>query len=168
MANKAPKPPKAPKAPKQPKNKLFSDTAIYKKTESLMKETKDAKPFEDMSYVIAIILGFFIWRLYVSVTGGHAATADVWSLFVYGSVFILNLWTFFLVMILARTRGDVGVLQIAESDVFRFTALSGLFGAWMAILFSRYRPKDSAFLPKLLAASVLNVFWVVVYIRNYL
>ncbi|KAG0366010.1 hypothetical protein BC939DRAFT_476127 [Gamsiella multidivaricata] len=170
---KAAKPLKPSKAAKQQRKQLesvnpFADSSLFAKSQQYIKDAPDARPFEDMSYIIVGVLGFFIWRLSVAVTSGHEGAIGVWSLFSFGSVVIINVWTFFLVMVSAKRRGDIGILRIVDSDILRFTALSGLFGAWAATLLFRYRPADKTYFPKIIGLTVANIFWVIIYVRYYL
>jgi hypothetical protein len=52
----------------------------------------------------------------------------------FGSIAFLNLWAYFLVNIVARRGGDIGIVKITDDDIVRFMSLSGLFGAWAAII----------------------------------
>ncbi|KAF9351092.1 hypothetical protein BGX26_010807 [Mortierella sp. AD094] len=170
---KAAKPVKPSKAEKQQRKEFktrnpWGDTSIFAKSEEMIRNSPDAKPFEDMTYVILAIVAFFIWRLSIAVQAGHEGSIGVWTLFSFGTVAILNIWTFFLVLAFARRRGDLGILKIGESDILRFTALSGLFGAWLAILLLRYKGQSKYFLLKILGASVFNVFWALFYVKFYL
>ncbi|KAF9169537.1 hypothetical protein BGX21_000227 [Mortierella sp. AD011] len=146
----------------------WSDTSIFAISEEMIKNSPDAKPFEDMTYIILAIVSFFIWRLSVAVQAGHQGSIGVWTLFSFGSVAIINVWNFFLVMVFARRRGDLGILKVGESDILRFTAISGLFGAWAAILLLRYKGESKYFLLKIFGASVFNLFWVLFYVKYYL
>ncbi|KAF8953288.1 hypothetical protein BGZ46_003241, partial [Entomortierella lignicola] len=72
---KAAKPLKPSKAAKQQrkeaKKNLFSGTSFFSKSEEMIRNAPDAKPFEDMTYVLLAIMAFFIWRLSVAVQVGH-------------------------------------------------------------------------------------------------
>lgn len=70
MVNKAPKPQKAPKGPKQKRGpgSSFLNSEVFQKSEQLLKENKDAKPFQDMFFVLLALLAFFIWRLFAAKT----------------------------------------------------------------------------------------------------
>ncbi|KAF9114196.1 cytosolic thiouridylase subunit Ctu1 [Mortierella sp. AM989] len=136
---KAAKPTKPSKAEKQQRKELnkrnpFTGSALFAKSEEMIRNAPDAKPLEDLTYAIIIILGLFIWRLYVAVRSGHEGSIGVWSLFSFGTVAIINIWTFFLVMVLVKRRGDIGIVKVAGSDTLRFNAVSGLFGFWAGIL----------------------------------
>ncbi|KAK3820044.1 MAG: hypothetical protein J3Q66DRAFT_165895 [Benniella sp.] len=167
---KAPKPLKPSKAAKQQRKNPdpFAGSFLHKKSQEYIKEVPDAKPFEDMAIVIIGILGVLIWRLSVSVKSQHQGSIDVWTLLTFGMLGIVNIWSFFLGMVSARRRGDIGLMRITEGDMLRFALLSGVFGVWGSTLLFRFKPEDKFFYPKLLVASVLNVFWVVVYIRYYM
>lgn len=58
----------------------------------------------------------------------------VWSFFVFGTIILLNIWSYFLVMVCAKRKGDIGIVRIVDDDIIRFIWMSGLFGAWAAIL----------------------------------
>ncbi|KAF9411356.1 nucleotidyltransferase, partial [Entomortierella beljakovae] len=134
-APKALKPSKAEKQLRKAKSRNpFTSSSLFQKSEEIIKGSPDAKPFEDMSYVLLLVMLFFIWRLSVAVKAGYEGSIGVWSLFSFGFVAIINVWTFFLVMISARSGGDLQIVKITDSDTLRFTGLSGVFGAWAGVL----------------------------------
>ncbi|KAK3820419.1 MAG: hypothetical protein J3Q66DRAFT_337122 [Benniella sp.] len=141
MVNKPPKPAKAPKANKRVKHQntgsafmsQFSDDSLFARSQQFVKEN-DAKPFRDFSYMMFALLGFIIWRLYVAQQGKHDAGITIWSSILFGSIVFLNLWAFFLVQIVARRGGDIGIVKITDDDIVRFISISGLFGAWAGII----------------------------------
>ncbi|KAI1299407.1 hypothetical protein EDD11_006485 [Mortierella claussenii] len=170
---KAAKPLKPNKAAKQQRREQqninpFAGSSLFEKSQQFIRDAPDAKPFEDMAYFILAILAFFIWRLSVAVQTGHEGAIGIWSLFTFGSIVVINIWTFFLVMVVAKRRGDIGIVRIQDPDLWRFNALSGVFGAWAGILLFRYRGEEKLFFLKMLTASVLNVFWAAYYVRYYL
>ncbi|GJJ78455.1 hypothetical protein EMPS_10814 [Entomortierella parvispora] len=175
MVNKPPKPAKAPKANKRAAAKAasnpfmssFSEDSLFGRSQKFVKET-DAKPFRDFGYVVLAVLTFCIWRLSAAVQSGHGGANSIWSFFVFGLIAILNIWTYFLVLIRAKRGGDIGIVTILDEDVIRFMWMSGLFGAWAAILWFRYRPTETAFFRKAFTSTLFNVFWVAIYVKFYL
>ncbi|KAI7828245.1 hypothetical protein BC939DRAFT_71778 [Gamsiella multidivaricata] len=142
MVNKAPKPAKAPKVNKRagrgaqandPFMANFPEGSLFARSQQFVKEN-DAKPFRDFAYMVFVILAFFIWRLYVAVQSQVSAAIGIWSFFVFGTVVVLNIWTYFLVLICAKRGGDIGIVKITDEDIHRFMYISGLFGAWAAII----------------------------------
>jgi hypothetical protein len=87
MVNKAPKPQKAPKGPKQKRGpgSSFLNSEVFQKSEQLLKENKDAKPFQDMFFVLLALLAFFLWRFFAAKTsvpqGNHQLHAISLSAF---------------------------------------------------------------------------------------
>ncbi|KAF9916052.1 hypothetical protein BX616_004735 [Lobosporangium transversale] len=170
---KAAKPLKPSKAAKQQRRQAvnsnpFAGSSLFEKSEQYIKDAPDGKPFEDMAYFILAFLLFFIWRLAVAVQSGHQGAIGVWSLFTFGTITVINIWTFFLVMVSARSRGDIGILKIHDGDLWRFTALSGVIGAWAGILLFKYKGEEKSFILKVLAATAINALWAAIYIRYYL
>ncbi|KAG0042265.1 hypothetical protein BGZ83_000699 [Gryganskiella cystojenkinii] len=173
MVNKPPKPAKAPKTNKKavkaanPFLTNFSEDSLFGRSQKFVQET-DAKPFRDFGYVILAFLTFCIWRLSVAVQSAHGGAIGVWSLFVFGTIAILNIWTYFLVLIRARRGGDIGIVTITDEDVVRFMWMSGFFGGWAGIFFYGYRSTDPKFFTQCLTSTFLNVFWVAVFVKFYL
>ncbi|KAG0206185.1 hypothetical protein BGX28_002320 [Mortierella sp. GBA30] len=174
MVNKAPKPAKAPKTNKRANRDAsnpfltnFAEDSLFARSQQFVKE-HDAKPFRDFGYVVLVFLSFFIWRLSAAVQSHHGGAIGIWSFFVFGTIALMNIWTYFLVMICAKRRGDIGIVKITDEDVIRFTWMSGLFGSWAAIIYFGYRSQDSKFFSKAVMASVLNIFWVAVLVKFYL
>ncbi|KAG0289310.1 hypothetical protein BGZ98_003875 [Dissophora globulifera] len=145
----------------------FASSSLYSQTQRFMDESPNAKPFQDMATFLTLVIAFFIWRLSAAVTSGREASIGVWSLFSFGTAVIINIWSFFLVMVSAKRGGDIGILKISEEDILRFTSLSGLFGAWSGVLLFQYKPQSSSFYIKFAGVSILNLFWVMVYVRYY-
>ncbi|KAF9132442.1 hypothetical protein BGX30_012653 [Mortierella sp. GBA39] len=178
MVNKAPKPQKAPKGPKQKRGpgSSFLNSDVFQKSEQLLKENKDAKPFQDMFFVLLALLAIFIWRLFVAKTsdpkGIHpslpSAQLDSGAYVVFVSIALVNFFTSFLVMIRARRQSSVAFLRITDSDVLRFTILSGVFGAWFATFWYGFGGSDPKFFRNLVAASFVNIFWLAVIVQFYL
>ncbi|KAF9348877.1 hypothetical protein BGX34_002194, partial [Mortierella sp. NVP85] len=139
----------------------FSDDSLFARSQQFVKEN-DAKPFRDFSYMMFALLAFVIWRLYVAQQGkhdgkstlysteytsqmamdrrsdsvypNHWAGITIWSSILFGSITFLNLWAYFLVQIVARRGGDIGIVKITDDDIVRFISISGLFGAWGGII----------------------------------
>ncbi|KAF9089452.1 hypothetical protein BGX29_011492 [Mortierella sp. GBA35] len=170
MVNKAPKPQKAPKGPKQRRGpgSSFLNSEAFQKSEQLLKENQDAKPFEDMFYVLLVLLAVFLWRLFVAKTSVPQGAVGFWSVIIFASIAFINFFASFLVMVRARRQGSVAFLRITDSDVLRFTILSGVFGAWFAIFWYGFGGSEPKFFRNLVAASFFNVFWVAVIIQFYL
>ncbi|KAI8597218.1 hypothetical protein EDD21DRAFT_223813 [Dissophora ornata] len=170
---KAAKPLKPSKAAKQQRKQLesvnpFAGSSLFTQSQQYIKDAPNAKPFQDMAYMVMIAMVFFIWRLSIAVKSGHDGAIGVWSLFTFGSVVVINVWSFFLVMVTAKRRGDIGLLRIVEEDILRFTGLSGVIGAWAAIILCRFKPEERFFYPKILAVSIFNILWIVIYVRYYM
>ncbi|KAF9898177.1 hypothetical protein BX616_004383 [Lobosporangium transversale] len=176
MVNKPPKPAKAPKANKRANRNnndaasqafmsSFGEDSFFTRSQQFVKEN-DAKPFRDFAYMITFIEIVFIWRLYAAIKSN--GSTGLWSFLVFGMIAMLNLWTYFLVQICARRGGDIGIVKIADDDILRFIRISGLFGAWASIIYFGYRSKDPNFFSKALKASVLNLFWLAVFVKFYL
>ncbi|KAI1315518.1 hypothetical protein EDD11_000699 [Mortierella claussenii] len=175
MVNKPPKPVKAPKVNKRtnrnaatnPLMTQFPEGSLFARSQQFVKE-HDAKPFRDFGYVVMVILGIFIWRLYAAQQSQHGGAIGIWSFFVFGTIAVINVWTYFLVLICKRRGGDIGIVKITDEDVYRFMQMSGLFGAWAAILYFGYRSPDPKFFSRAATASVLNIFWVAVLVKFYM
>ncbi|KAF9154854.1 hypothetical protein BG015_011799 [Linnemannia schmuckeri] len=170
MVNKAPKPQKAPKGPKQKRGpgSSFLNSEVFQKSEQLLKENKDAKPFQDMFFILLTLLAFFIWRLFAAKTGDPKGAIGFWSTVVFVSIAFINFFTSFLVMIRARRQSSVALLRITDGDVLRFTILSGVFGAWFAMFWYGFSGGDPKFFRNLIAASIVNIFWLAVVVQFYL
>ncbi|KAG9063425.1 hypothetical protein KI688_004308 [Linnemannia hyalina] len=168
MVNKAPKPQKAPKGPKQKRGpgSSFLNSEVFQKSEQLLKENKDAKPFQDMFFVLLALLAIFIWRLFVAKTSDPKV--GFWSVVVFASIALINFFTSFLVMIRSRRQSSVAFLRIADGDILRFTILSGVFGAWFATFWYGFGGSDPKFFRNLVAASFVNIFWLAVIVQFYL
>ncbi|KAF9177712.1 hypothetical protein BGZ51_004512 [Haplosporangium sp. Z 767] len=175
MVNKPPKPAKAPKVNKRAARAAatttpfgnFAEGSLFARSQQFVQE-HDAKPFRDFGYVVLAILTFFIWRLSVAVHAHHDAGIGIWSLLTFGTIVILNVWSYFLVMIRARRGGDIGIVKITDEDIIHFMWISGLFGCWGAIIYFGYRSRDPKFFSKAVSASVLNVFWLAILVKFYL
>ncbi|KAF9580194.1 hypothetical protein BGW38_003261 [Lunasporangiospora selenospora] len=176
MVNKAPKPQKAPKAKRAGKTQNqsqnpfisgFPEGSLFAQSQKFVQE-HDAKPFRDFSYFVLAFLTFFIWKLHGSVKADHTNGVGIWGLMVFGIIAAINVWTYFLVMICAKRRGDIGIVRIQDEDIIRSMWMSGFFGAWAAIFYFGYRPEDPNFYPKAISSSVLNVFWVAVAVKFYM
>ncbi|KAI8597896.1 hypothetical protein EDD21DRAFT_418276, partial [Dissophora ornata] len=141
MVNKPPKPAKAPKVNKNAKKSAapnpfmtnFPEGSLMARSQQFVKEN-DAKPFRDFGYFVLIILAVFIWRLYVAIQGQNSTAISVWSFLVFGTVTIINVWSYFLVMIRVRRGGDIGIITIMDDDIIQFMTMSGLFGTWAGII----------------------------------
>ncbi|KAF9962650.1 hypothetical protein BGZ65_008657 [Modicella reniformis] len=176
MVNKPPKPAKVPKANRRVANKSvagsfmgqFAEDSLFVRSQQFVKEN-DSKPFRDFAYLMFVIIAIFIWRLYVAVQSQSGKSGiNLWSSLVFGSIALLNLWSYFLVQILARRGGDIGIVKITDDDIIRFISISGLFGSWAAIIFYGYRSPDTTFFSRAVMASVLNLFWVAILIKFYM
>lgn len=168
--NKAPKPQKAPKGPKQKRGpgSSFLNSEVFQKSEQLLKENKDAKPFQDMFFVLLALLAFFIWRLFAAKTSEPKGAVGFWSVVVFVSIAFVNFFTSFLVMIRARRQSSVAFLRITDGDVLRFTILSGVFGAWFGMIWYGFGGSDPKFSRNLVAVSFVNIFWLAVVVQFYL
>ncbi|KAG0026292.1 hypothetical protein BGZ81_006475 [Podila clonocystis] len=175
MVNKAPKAAKAPKTPKADKralraerqNPMFGDGSLFQRSQQFVKD-HDAKPFRDFGYVVITLLSFFIWRLSAAVQSHHEGAIGVWSFFVFGTILLLNIWSYFLVMVCAKRKGDIGIVRVVDDDIIRFIWMSGLFGSWAAIIYFRYKGEDPKFFLKAIGATILNVFWAAIAVKYYL
>ncbi|KAF9430434.1 hypothetical protein BGZ94_006911 [Podila epigama] len=173
MVNKAPKPAKAAKVPKAQKravraeNAMWSEGSLFARSQQFVKEN-DAKPFRDFGYVVITFLTFFIWRLSAAIQSHHEGATGVWTFFVFSTIILLNIWSYFLVMVCARRRGDIGIAKIEDNDIIRFIWMSGLFGAWSALLYFRYKPNDPQFYLKATGATIFNVFWAAIAVKYFL
>ncbi|KAG0284994.1 hypothetical protein BGZ96_010684 [Linnemannia gamsii] len=169
MVNKAPKPQKAPKGPKQKRGpgSSFLNSHVYQTSEQLLKENKDAKPFQDMFFVLLAILFFFLWRLFVAKTSVPQGAVGFWITVVFVSIAFINFFTSFLVMIRSRRQSSEAVLRIADGDIVRFTILSGIFGAWFGMFWYGFKGSDPKFFRNLVAASFVNIFWLAVVLLFY-
>ncbi|KAG0228613.1 hypothetical protein B0O80DRAFT_498322 [Mortierella sp. GBAus27b] len=166
---KTPKPSKLEKQQRKERNAYpLAGSSLLAQSERYIKEVPNARPFEDMAYFVGAFMIFFIWRLTAAVKSQSQGSIEVWTLLTFGCVALINVWTFFLGMVSAKRRGDIGLLRINESDIMRFALLSGIIGIWLSLLLFRYRPEDKFFYAKLLAATVFNMFWAVIYIRYYM
>ncbi|KAF9575196.1 hypothetical protein EC968_004132 [Mortierella alpina] len=175
MVNKAPKPAKASKVNKRANRNAapspfmtnFPEGSLFARSQEFVKE-HDAKPFRDFGYFVFVLLAFFIWRLFAAVQSQHSTGISIWSFFVFGTIAVINVWTYFLVLICVRRRGDIGIVKIGDDDVIRFMWISGLFGAWAAIFYFGHRSQDPKFFSKAVMASVFNILWVAVLVKFYL
>ncbi|KAG0244216.1 hypothetical protein B0O80DRAFT_503510 [Mortierella sp. GBAus27b] len=183
MVNKPPKPSKAPKANKKANRTTagsfmdqFSEDSLFARSQQFVKEN-DAKPFRDFSYLVFVVLAIFIWRLYVAVQSQHSGKyiedsewtgITIWSFLVFGSMALLNVWSYFLVQIVARRGGDIGIVKITDDDIVRFISISGLFGTWAAIVYFGYKSSDPSFHSRAVTASLGNLFWVAILVKFYL
>ncbi|KAF9919352.1 hypothetical protein FBU30_011072 [Linnemannia zychae] len=170
MVNKPPKPQKPPKGPKQKRGpgSSFLNSEVYQKSEQLLKENQDARPFQDMFAVLFVLLGLFIWRLYVAKTSDPKGAVELWSMIVFITITFINFFTSFLVMIRSRRQTSEAFLRINDGDVLRFTLLSGVFGAWFSMFWYGFRGSDPKFFQKIVAASFVNLLWVAIFIQFYI
>ncbi|KAG0272829.1 hypothetical protein BGZ95_011389 [Linnemannia exigua] len=169
MVNKAPKPQKAPKGPKQRRGpgSSFLNSEVFQQSEQLLRENKDAKPFQDMFFVLLALLAFFIWRFYSAKTSVPKGSVGLWSSIVFISIAFINFFTSFLVMVRAGRQSSVSFLRITDGDILRFTTLSGVYGAWFAMFWYGFSGSEPMFFRNLVAASLFNVFWLAVIIQFY-
>ncbi|KAF9092278.1 hypothetical protein BGX29_010526 [Mortierella sp. GBA35] len=174
MVNKAPKPAKAPKANKRSKNQapgtiqtpFFAEDSLFGRSQKFVQEN-DAKPFRDFGYFVAAILIFLIWRYYAAITDGRSAAVSVWGFLTVSMIALINLWTYFLVLISARRGGDIGIVKIVDEDIHRFMWISGLFGAWAGIIWFGYAPRSPKFFAKASIFSVFSLMWVAVGVKLF-
>ncbi|KAF9900635.1 hypothetical protein EC991_007061 [Linnemannia zychae] len=169
MVNKAPKPQKAPKGPKQRRGpgSSFLNSEVFQQSEQLLKENKDAKPFQDMFFVLLALLAFLIWRLYAAKSSFPKGAVGFWNSALFLSIAFINLFTSFLVMVRAGRQSSVAFLRITDGDILRFTALSGVFGAWFAMFWFGFSGSDPSFFRNLVAVSFFNLFWLAVIVQCY-
>ncbi|KAG0278061.1 hypothetical protein BGZ96_002554 [Linnemannia gamsii] len=179
MVNKPPKPVKAPKANKRPKagaggslplqqnnNQYFSEDSLFGRSQKFVQET-DAKPFRDFGYFVAFVLSIFIWRYHAAISDSRDTAVGVWGFLTFGFILMINVWTYFLVLIKARRGGDIGIVKIVDEDIHRFMWISGLFGAWAGILWFGYYPKTPKFMAKSVIFSVFSLAWVAIGIKLF-
>lgn len=62
------------------------------------------------------------------------AGVAIWGFLTFALIILINIWTYFLVLIKCRRGGDIGIVKIADEDIHRFMWISGLFGAWAGII----------------------------------
>ncbi|KAF8968430.1 hypothetical protein BGZ46_010872 [Entomortierella lignicola] len=167
MVNKPPKPAKAPKANKRQKDAKnpfmtqFSEDSLFGQSQKFVKEN-NAKPFRDFGYMILAVLSFFIYKLYSSGSSGF------WTFLVFGTILFVNLWTYFMVQLMIRRRGDIGIITLTDDDVIQYMSISGLWGGWAGMLYFGFFSRDPNFLKRAMKASAVNVFWIAIFIKVYL
>ncbi|KAF9996846.1 hypothetical protein BGZ80_010735 [Entomortierella chlamydospora] len=173
MVNKPPKPAKAPKTNKRANRNApdpfaanFSEGSFFAQSQQFVKEN-DAKPFRDFGYMVLGLLFFFIYKLSSAVRDPNGSTG-IWTLLVFGTIAFVNMWTFFMVQILVKRRGDIGIVKLTDDDVIQYMRISGLFGGWAGLINFGFFSRDPNFLSRAIKASVLNVFWVAIFVKFYL
>ncbi|KAF9916545.1 hypothetical protein FBU30_001289 [Linnemannia zychae] len=172
MVNKPPKPAKAPKANKRSKTggplqrPYFSEDSLFGRSQKFVEEN-NAKPFRDFGYFVALVLSIFIWRYYAAIQDGRSTATGVWGLLTFALIAVINVWTYFLVLIAARRGGDIGIVKIVDEDIHRFMWISGIFGAWAAILWFGYSPRTHKFFAKAVIYSVFSLVWVAAGIKVF-
>ncbi|KAG0379390.1 hypothetical protein BGX24_000653 [Mortierella sp. AD032] len=177
MVNKPPKPVKAPKANKRSKNAsagaqgpiqtpYFAEDSLFGRSQKFVQEN-DAKPFRDFGYFIAILLSFLIWRYYAAISDDRSTAVGIWGLLTTILIILVNVWTYFLVLISARRGGDIGIVKIADEDILRFMWISGVFGAWAGVVWFGYAPRTPKFFAKASVFSVFSMVWVAVGIKLF-
>ncbi|KAF9905546.1 hypothetical protein EC991_001576 [Linnemannia zychae] len=175
MVNKPPKPVKAPKVNKRSKaaasngpiqTPFFSEESLFGRSQKFVQEN-DAKPFRDFGYFIAVILAVLIWRYYVAISEGRDTAVGIWGLLTFILIAMVNIWTYFLVLISARRGGDIGIVKIVDEDIHRFMWISGVFGAWAAIIWFGYAPRTPKFFAKAAIFSVFSFVWVAIGIKLF-
>ncbi|KAF9114582.1 hypothetical protein BGX27_010465 [Mortierella sp. AM989] len=172
MVNKPPKPVKAPKVNKRANRGAasyttqFPEGSLFARSQEFVKEN-DSKPFRDFGYMILAVLLFCLYKLYGAVRDPNASTT-MWTFFVFGMVAFVNLWTYFMIQILIKRGGDIGIVKLSDDDVIQYMSMSGLFGGWAGLVYFGIFSRDPNFLSRAIKASVLNVFWIVVFIKFYL
>ncbi|KAF9356492.1 hypothetical protein BGX26_005184 [Mortierella sp. AD094] len=173
MVNKPPKPAKAPKVNKRanrngpgPFVTQFPEGSFFAQSQQFVKEN-DAKPFRDFGYMLLAILFFFIYKLSSAVRDQNGSSG-MWTFLVFGTIAFVNMWTYFMVQILVKRGGDIGIVKLTDDDVIQYITMSGVFGAWAGLVYFGFFSRDPNFLSRAIKASVLNVFWVAVFVKFYL
>ncbi|KAF9432329.1 hypothetical protein BGZ76_010959 [Entomortierella beljakovae] len=172
MVNKPPKPAKAPKLNKRanrnanPMETRFPEGSLFAQSQQFVKEN-NSKPFRDFGYMALAVLSFFLWRLYLAVRNPEASTG-IWTFLVFGVILFFNVWTFFMVQLLVKRRGDIGIIRLTDDDVIQYMSLSGLWGGWAGLAYFGLFSRDPKFLGRAIRASVVNIFWIAIFIKFYL
>ncbi|KAG0327883.1 hypothetical protein BGZ99_006688 [Dissophora globulifera] len=174
MVNKPPKPVKAPKVNKRVNKNApissfkteFPEGSLFARSQQFVKEN-DAKPFRDFGYFVLIVLLFFIWKLYAATRAQSSTGVNIWSFFVFGTIAVINIWTYLLVRVHVLRGGDIGIVRIQADDIIQYTQISGLFGFWIAFVYFGFRSSDPNILTKAMKASVFNAFWLAVIVKFY-
>ncbi|KAF8930501.1 hypothetical protein BGZ47_000531 [Haplosporangium gracile] len=178
MVNKPPKPVKPPKANKRSKNagpsnadlpfqkNYFSEESLFGRSQKFVQEN-DAKPFRDFGYFVAFILCILIWRYQAALSESRETAVGIWGFLTFALIFLINIWTYFLVLIKSRRGGDIGIVKIVDEDIHRFMWISGLFGAWAGIIWFGYYPKTPKFFAKATVFSVFSLAWVAIGIKLF-
>ncbi|KAG0046886.1 hypothetical protein BGZ83_007961 [Gryganskiella cystojenkinii] len=174
MVNKAPKPQKPSSKDKKAARRAAVNSpfeSFWQPSDSLLKLRDEIggkelpEPFLEMFIFVIILFVFFLWRLRNAIQIQHAGAESVWSLLLFGSFALVNFWSLLLVMVMAKKRGDMGLMKISDREVYRFLGLSGILGTWGGVFLYRYKSEDPYFYPKLIAATVFNIFWVAIYVK---
>ncbi|KAG0252072.1 hypothetical protein DFQ27_008299 [Actinomortierella ambigua] len=164
MANKAGKAPRSRASkrapPPNPQNSVFqfSEGSLFAESKKFIDET-NAQPFRDFAYILLAVLVFLVWRLFSAYSSKHSDAISIWSLFTWGLVGMINLWSFMMVMICKKRGGDIGVARVTDEDVLRAIWMTGVVGGWLGLATQRYKLTDRSFMLKVAGVSVINLLW---------
>ncbi|GJJ71880.1 hypothetical protein EMPS_04237 [Entomortierella parvispora] len=163
------------KKAKQARKEALSNPfeAFLKPSDKLLKLRDEAggkdlpEPFLELFAAVLVVLIFFTWKLYKAIQSDHVGSQGVWSLLLFGTIAVLNIWSMMLVMVMAKRGGDIGLLRISDTEVLRFLALTGIFGTWAGIFLYGYRSKDRKFTSKAVIATFFNFLWIPIYLTYF-